>query len=159
MRPMITKQVERNALSVCVRAQCVHRIAGDRQHPGSQSEEAFMIIANRHQLVVADGRKGPWIKDDHRWCTAQTARGEQLAMLISRGKAWCRLAEGQSPRSVPLRRGHRRAPFGRTSLVAVQSGDICTLLVSANPAVNAASATSAASTYPLRPTLGVMSQM
>src|SRR4029450_8293814 len=135
MRPMITKQVERNALSVCVRAQRVHGIAGDRQHPGSQCKEASMIITNSRQLIVADAGKGPWGKDDHRWCTAQTARGEQLAMLISRGKAWCRLAEGQCRRGVPLGRGHRRAPLGRTSLVAVQSGDTCTIVVSANRAV------------------------
>jgi hypothetical protein len=66
-----------------------------------------MIIANSRQLIVADAGKGPWVKDDHRWCTAQTARGEQLAMLISRGEAWCRLAEGLRPRGVPLGRSHR----------------------------------------------------
>ena len=56
-----------------------------------------MIIANSRQLIVADAGKGPWVEDDHRWRTAQTARGEQLAMLISRGKTWRRLAEGLRP--------------------------------------------------------------
>ena len=56
-----------------------------------------MIIANSRELIVADAGKGPWVEDDHRWRTAQTARGEQLAMLISRGKTWRRLAESLRP--------------------------------------------------------------
>ena len=61
----------------------------------------------------------------------------KIAMLVAGRKARSLLAERQI---------HRRVPLGRTSLVAVQSDDTCTLLVSAKPAVTAASARSAAST-------------
>ena len=96
-----------------------------------------MIIAKSRQLAAADAGECPGVEDDHRWSTAQSTRRHQLAVLVAGRKARSRLAERET---------HRRVPLGRTSLVAAQSDDTCTLLVSARPAVTAASARSAAST-------------
>jgi len=67
--PVIAQQIERNSLRVGIGAQRKHRIAGDGQHPGSQSQEPFMIISNGGELVTADAGKGKGIEDDHRRCT------------------------------------------------------------------------------------------
>jgi len=108
-----------------------------------------MIIAQRGQLTATDPGEGPRVEDEHRGCPEQIRPAHRLAMLIPSAQVWGRLSD--------LR--HRRVPRGRTILVADQSPDTGVLVVRDKPAATAASARSAASTYPVRPTLGVISQM
>src|SRR6266540_589077 len=158
VRPEVTQQREAELLLVRPRPQRVHRVAGHREHLGTGLGVQRQVIAQLGQLATADPAERERVEHHDHVAAAQLRQPDVLAVLV---------LAGEVRRLVPERRdgtlantAHRllRGDFGITSLVAAQSSVMLRLLVVASPAVGAASAISLASTYPSRPTLGVISQ-
>lgn len=151
VRPVIAQQLETQRLLLGKDTKGKNSVGGDGEHPSPTTLELTQMVLDCPQLARTDTRKSPREEVEHDRATAQGGQGDRLAVLVS----------GSEVRSDGAERGgaQRRGLRGRTSLLAAQSDEMAALLVSDSPAVTAPSASSAASTYPSRPTFGVISQM
>ncbi len=151
VRPVIAQQLEAQRLLLGKDTEREYGVGGDGEHPSPMSLELAELVLDRPQLTGTDTGESPRKEVQDNWATAQSGQRDRLAVLVSSGEVGGDAAE--------LGRAQRRGLRGRTSLLAAQSEEMAALLVSDSPAVTAPSASSAASTYPSRPTFGVISQM